>query len=231
MSDVSNEEGAGSAFNVRTMLFITAIGVLAFIAMLVLGAYAPDLRSGRNGGSHALSNAATGFGGLVQLARATGRNPVIVRSIPDLKSENLAVVTPDDSSANLTRILETRGPRATLVVLPKWWTLPNQAHAGWVSVTGLIFPQSPEGVLAPDVKLRIARSRGNGESLVNVDAAAPKEVRFLAPAVVQTISGDNLHPLITTPAGGIVLGRIGNRNLYVLSEPDLINNHGMGNER
>ena len=43
--------------------------------MLVLGAYAPDLRSGHNGGAHALSNAATGFSGLVRLAEATGRNP------------------------------------------------------------------------------------------------------------------------------------------------------------
>ena len=63
MSDVpmSAARGADSAFNARTMLLITAIGVLAFIAMLLLGAYAPDLRSGRNGGSHALSKAATGF--------------------------------------------------------------------------------------------------------------------------------------------------------------------------
>ena len=64
-----------SPFNRGTMLVVTAIGVLAFIAMLVLGAYAPDLRSGRNGGAHALSNAATGFSGLVRLAEATGRNP------------------------------------------------------------------------------------------------------------------------------------------------------------
>ena len=54
------------------MLLITSIGVFAFIAMLVLGAYAPDLRSGRNGGAHALSNAASGFSGLVRLAEATG---------------------------------------------------------------------------------------------------------------------------------------------------------------
>src|SRR3954464_8249988 len=104
------DAGAG-AFNARTMLLITAIGTLAFIAVLVLGAYAPDLRSGHNGGSHALSNAATGFSGLVRLAEETGRNPVIVRSVPDLKSENLAVITPEDGGTNLTNILTTRGPR------------------------------------------------------------------------------------------------------------------------
>ena len=48
---------AGTCFILPAAMIVTAIGSLAFIAMLVLGAYAPDLRSGHNGGSHALSNA------------------------------------------------------------------------------------------------------------------------------------------------------------------------------
>lgn len=223
--------GSDSAFNTPTMLLITAIGVLAFIAMLVLGAYAPDLRSGHNGGSHALSKAATGFSGLVRLAEATGRNPVIVRSVPDLKDEDLAVVTPESGSADLSKILETRGPRATLIVLPKWSTMPDPSHSGWVRVPMLDFPEDPERVLAPDVKLKVARSKGHGEPLTNVEALGPASMHFVAPAVVQTISGKDLQPLITTPNGGIVLAQVGSRNLYVLSEPDLINNHGMGSER
>ena len=61
MSDVGMHplETGDRTFNASTMLIMTGIGVLAFIAMLVLGAYAPDLRSGRNGGAHALSPAAT----------------------------------------------------------------------------------------------------------------------------------------------------------------------------
>src|SRR5690242_8020908 len=128
MSDVpirdSSDPGEG-AFNPRSMLLIVCVGVLAFAAMLVLGAYAPDLRSGRNGGAHALSNAATGFSGLVRLAGATGRNPVVVRSEDQLKAEDLAVVTPDHGWVDLGRILQRRGPRATLVVLPKWDTAPD----------------------------------------------------------------------------------------------------------
>jgi hypothetical protein len=233
MSDVamSPERDSGSTFNASTMLLVTAVGAFAFIAMLVLGAYAPDLRSGHNGGSHALSNAATGFSGLVRLAEATGRNPTIIRSVPDLKNEDLAVVTPEDGSVNLAKILETRGPRATLIVLPKWTTVPDAVHPGWVRVPMLDYPSDPQAVLAPSVKLKVARAKGHGEPLTNVESTAPADMRFLAPAVVQTISGEGLEPLITTPAGGIVLGQVGNRHLYVLSEPDLIDNHGMGDER
>src|SRR3954469_7573466 len=93
-------------FNRGTMLLITAIGTLAFIAMLVLGAYAPDLRSGKNGGAHALSNAAIGFSGLVRLAEATGREPKIIRSEDQLEDEDLAVITPDHGYVNMTNIMD-----------------------------------------------------------------------------------------------------------------------------
>ena len=125
------------------MLLIVAIGTLAFIAMLVLGAYAPDLRSGHNGGSHALSNAATGFSGLVRLAEATGRNPLIVRSEDELKTEDLVVITPEHGWTDLSEILALRGPRATLIVLPKWETVPDKTKPGWVRVSGLLPPLDP----------------------------------------------------------------------------------------
>jgi hypothetical protein len=233
MSDVpiKPQSATDGAFNATTMLLITTIGALAFIAMLVLGAYAPDLRSGRNGGSHALSNASVGFSGLVRLAQETGRNPSIIRSVPDLKSEDLAVVTPDNAGDNLTKILQTRGPRATLIVLPKWGTQPDPTHPGWVRVWGLAYPANPEGVLSPDVKLKIARSKSRHEPLLRADSGLPADVKFVAPAVEQTMTGADVHPVITTRQGGIILGRIGTRNLYVLADPDLLNNHGMGDER
>jgi len=88
MSDipVHPERGPRGPFNSNAMLTIIGVGVVAFIAMLILGAYAPDLRSGKNGGAHALSNGAIGYSGLVRLAQETGRNPVIIRSEQDLDS-------------------------------------------------------------------------------------------------------------------------------------------------
>src|SRR3954447_24161782 len=169
-----------SGFNCGTMLLITAIGTLAFIAMLVLGAYAPDLRSGHNGGSHALSNAATGFSGLVRLADVTGRNPEIVRALPDLDREELAVVTPDHGWTELGDILNTRGARATLIVLPKWDTAPDRQKTGWVRVSGLLPASDPARTLYPAAPFGITREKTQGEPLRVVDpAAAPPDLRFL----------------------------------------------------
>jgi hypothetical protein len=218
------------AFNRGTMLFIVAIGTLAFIATLVLGAYAPDLRSGRNGGTHALSNAATGFSGLVRLAEATGRNPRIVRSMDELDSEDLAVITPDHGWINLNDLLEQRGPRATLIIMPKWETAPSKTENGWVNVSGLLPAEDPEQTLAPAASFKVIRARSHGEPLRTVDLAAPPELRFIAPRVTQTIANPKLKPMITDPSGRIVLGQVGDQPLYVLADPDLINNHGMGDE-
>ena len=211
------------------MLLVTAIGVLAFIAMLVLGAYAPDLRSGHNGGSHALSNAATGFSGLVRLAEATGQKPEIVRVLADLDSEDLAVITPDHGWTDVGPILDKRGARATLIVLPKWETTPDRQMTGWVRVSGLLPPEDPGRMLAPANPLKISRAKGHAQPLRNVGLAASANVHFLAPAIVQTMSGNGLEPMITTADGRVVLGRIAG-HIFVLSDPDLLNNHGMADE-
>ena len=233
MSDLalgSNQSSQG-AFNPATMLLITIIGALAFVAMLVLGAYAPDLRSGHNGGSHALSNAATGFSGLVRMAQETGRSPTIVRTESELRNEDLAVITPEHGATNLSKILEMRGARATLIVLPKWLTMADPQQSGWVRVAELLPPEDPARTLYPTNPLNISRAKGHGEPLVNTDQTAPADLRFRAPAVMQTMSGKGLQPLVTTPSGAIVLAKLGGGNLYVLSDPDLINNHGMGDEQ
>jgi hypothetical protein len=233
MSGVAvREYGQGEgAFNRNTMLLIAAIGTLTFIAMLVLGAYAPDLRSGKNGGAHALSNAATGFSAIVRLAEATGRNPVIVRSQGAFESEDLAVITPEAAATPLGDILERRGPRATLIVLPKWATAADELRPGWVRVPGLVPVFEPEGVLAPTYELKLTRRKTQGEPLRTVAEGAPAGLRFLAPSVTQSIRGANLQPLITDERGGVILGKVGDRPLYVLADPDLLNNHGMGDSR
>ncbi|WP_028969278.1 hypothetical protein [Sphingomonas sp. URHD0057] len=233
MSDfpVHPDRGPHGPFNSNAMLTIIGVGVVAFIAMLILGAYAPDLRSGKNGGAHALSNGAIGYSGLVRLVQETGRNPVIVRSEQDLGSEDLAVVTPESGSTDLSGILAARGPRATLLVLPKWAAVADPTHPGWVRIRQLVYPQDPETVLAPGIKLAIARSRGRGQRLRAVGLGSPMHAAFLAPAVVQTMSGEAIEPMIVTSDNRIVLGRVRKSALYVLSDPDLINNHGMGDMR
>lgn len=213
-----------SAFKRRTIALMLAIGILAFIGMLLLGAFAPDLRSGKNGGAHALSQSATGYSGLVRLAEATGRNPIVIRNDRQLGSEDLLVLTPESRSKGLSAILQARRSKATLLVLPKWVVANDRDHPGWVRRTGvgpsLALPDQLDG-------LKLTRVRSGGRPLRRADAALPAAAAFRAPLPLQVMSGIDFEPLIVDAHGRTVLVRVGDGPLYVLSDPDLLANNGI----
>jgi hypothetical protein len=232
MSDVAMGAGAREgAFRPRTILLVAAVGILAFVAMLVLGAYAPDLRSGRNGGTHALSNAATGFSGIVRLAQATGRNPLIARSEQMFETEDLVVLTPETGATPMGHILSRRTTRPTLVVMPKWATVADPTHPGWVRAAGIRPGWDVEKTLAPDLPLKVERRRSGGRPLKIVSNQAPGDLRFIAPGPLQTASGPRIEPILTDEAGRPVLLKAGTGPLYLLTDPDLLSNRGMADRR
>jgi len=240
MSDLSiNSRGAphSDVFRVRTVALMLAIGIVGFIGTLVMGAFAPDLRSGHNGGTHALSNAAVGFSGIVQLAEATGRNPRIIRSEHQFDTEDLLVVTPDQGFDNITAIMDARKTKPTLFVLPKWTTVEDPDHKGWVRIAGVTFAEDPGSLFSPQTELIIHRRRSGGGPLV----ASPdfdRAIRFTAPHVLQVITakrtGKDAKPqkivtLLSDGKGGAVLARVGDGPTYVLADPDLLSNAGVRN--
>ena len=247
MSDVAPVRGgeAGGAFRARTVAAMVIVGVVGFVGMLVLGAYAPDFRSGHNGGAHALSNAAVGYSGLIRLAEATGRNPVVIRNDHQLGGEDLLVATPEHGFVDVSTVLAARAARPTLFVLPKWATVADREHSGWVRRAGLLLGVDPEGVLAPSMRFHIARRRSGGRPLVT-SGDLPAAIRFTAPRPLQVIAATDrqsimvdgvrrttgmLRPLVTDGHGGIVVGQIDGRPLYVLADPDLLSNFGMRDAR
>lgn len=216
----------GGAFTTRTVAILIAVGILTFVGMLVLGAYAPDLRSGRNGGAHALSNAAVGYSGIVRLAEATGRNPQIVRDPRKLDTEDLVVLTPETGATDMTKVLAMRQVKPTLVILPKWATVADRTHPGWVRFVAMKSTLDADAVLAPKNVLKTRRYSSGGRPLVSL-SWMPESLRFRGPKPVQTIRGADLKPLITDDQGHIVLGQIGEQPFYVLADPDLLSNIGM----
>jgi hypothetical protein len=233
MSDIATGAGAreDGAFRPATITLVVAIGILAFVGMLVLGAYAPDLRSGRNGGSHALSNAATGFSGIVRLARATGRNPLIARGEQMFGTEDLVVLTPDYGATEMGHILSRRSTKPTLVIMPKWRTVPDPAHPGWVRAQGLKPVWDLERTIAPDFPLNVERAPSGGRPLRTVPGQAPAELRFIAPGPLQTVSGPRIEPIVVDSAGKAVVVKAGDGPLYLLADPDLLSNRAMADRR
>jgi hypothetical protein len=231
MSDIVIDRAAPTAdgaFKLVTVIVLVAIGIIGFIAIALTSTYMPSGETGGSGGGHALSNAATGFSGVVQLERAMGREVSVIRDDTELSRAGLMVLTPLTAATPMGETLTRRRNMPTLVVLPKWDTVRDRTHPGWVGETGLLPPQEPYGVLAPANKLTIERAKDDkGGGALVAAGFLTSDIRFSPPKSLQTMSGAKLKPLIVDASGKIVLGQIGDEPLYVLADPDLLANMGL----
>ncbi|HTB42508.1 MAG TPA: DUF4350 domain-containing protein [Acetobacteraceae bacterium] len=115
--------------------------------------------------------------------------------------------------------------RTVLLVLPKWQGQPDRRESGWIAEAKALPMFVPQSVL--DAAL------GHGEV---VRPAGPLTLNHneigLVPHLtdpVQLVTSDRLRPIVGGE-DGMLLGELrdGGRRLWVLSDPDVISNHGMG---
>lgn len=231
---MSAESNAGrGAFSILVVLAAVVVGVVAFAAFMVLIAFADDLRRPDDSGEHALSKSAVGFAGLVQLLQDTGHQVRVSRGpLHELAgSPEFAILSPPVSRPLAYEDFDGVWGW-NLIVLPKWNTIPDIERPEWVHANGLLYMNVVERLLS-DVSEGIRISRDNGNSpLVLVDDATGDTLPIGPIRSLQTISGDGIYPIITDPAGNIVLGSIGDPEDddvmgYVLSDPDLLNTQGL----
>jgi len=231
---MSEAGGQGPAFSPRTVLALVAVGVVAFAGLAILGAYAPELRARSDPGAHALSSSAVGFRGATIMLKALG-TPVVVSRTP-LKgrgSDALVVLTP--TARTQTRDLEAFDDAATvLIVLPKWQAAPDPQRPGYVRKAGLAQFERLRllAVLTPYGAHSFLETR-NGVVRTALTAGgspyAPGTYLPLAPIDhLQTIGGPDWDPALVDASGRMVLARSRKHpNVFVLAEPDLLNNQGL----
>ncbi|MGN6689929.1 MAG: DUF4350 domain-containing protein [Sphingopyxis sp.] len=215
-------------FSPLVMAGIVVIGLIAFIALWALIALGPELSSGKDGGSHALSKAAPGYAGIVDLLERAGADVELRRRVGtgDEESGPLLILTPAPTSkpADIEELISKQEDRV-LVVLPKWRTLnlPNQKRKpGWA---GPGFASTPDGKLLPPSRFGEVRVRSADTHAQKVPASiAGRSFTVYLPANAQTVDGDGIEPLIAGANGGAILARTTNRDLYILADPDLIDN-------
>ncbi|MEJ8629959.1 hypothetical protein P0F65_09390 [Sphingomonas sp. I4] len=135
-------------------------------------------------------------------------------------------MTPDHGWTDLSKLMATRKGRATLLVMPKWLTLPDKDRPRWVKMAGLLPAIDPARILAPATEIAVARHASGGRPLHAV-RWAPDALNVAAPRPLQVMTSKALQPIVTDDAGGIVLGQVGDSSIFILADPDLLNNHGI----
>ncbi|MEY2926259.1 MAG: hypothetical protein RL367_736 [Pseudomonadota bacterium] len=246
MTSVTATGKPGGAFNGRVMLAIIAAGILSFVGFLFLSAYGPELKQDKSGRSHALSQSAIGYAGLVALREELGRKPGLIRSAEGLKTTNLVVVAPEQRTLakDLAKLVDDRNGNPTLIILPKRIAMADIFHRGWVrgrdiipgdEVAQIVSKVTPISIHQQQVKDPIREFPGGEEP----DTVPP--VTFGKGTVVQTMTGDKLVPYLYDDQGNIILAGIKGEDdedgaetvkpVYILSDPDVMNNLGLGTDR
>jgi hypothetical protein len=222
-------------FSARVAIILFLVGVFSFSAFMTLSTFAPDFMDGNDGQAHALSKSAIGYSGAVRLARAQGKLVTVSRGEPSGLSAALVVLTPEKEIefAAIDRLAHSN----TLIVLPKWIPLASQKQSGWVresmpmgeewfdEILSQIAPKATikqhNAPIAPELLFDATA----GETPVNPGTLRPGKITSL-----QSISGPDLMPVLTTRDGKTVLALVRRQEgtrIYILSEPDLLNNQGI----
>ncbi len=213
---------AANPFSASVVFAILTISVIAFGAVLVLSAWAPDLRDKNKAGPHPYSTSALGYNGLFQLLESQGQTVTISRSERQLENRQsgLMIITLTPWMDNAIEDLNLSGP--ALIVLPKWtgrtsFTNPRKqidtsfAAASYVNDLIRVFDEDAEiGRIEPIRTVKTPFGKHQPKPDVKL----------------QIIQSDNLETIIAA-GDGALLAKLYYNDIYILSDPDMLNTFGL----
>lgn len=225
---MSRPGGAKGAFSPVVIMVTILVSVVALAGLGVLSAYAPELKSGNDGGAHPLSRASIGYGALPRLLRTLGVPVVMSRgAMTDASTDSLLVLTPTPTT-NPRQIDDLGHQGPMLIVLPKWTATPDPRHPGWVNTMGMLPPDAVLASLPENLRAGarlIERSGASRASLRRQSGPAigsPVQIENL-----RTLEGAGWIPFVVDEQGRSVLAMHRETAIFVLADPDLLNTQGL----
>lgn len=224
-------------FHLRTIALMILIGVFSFGAYIVLSGFADDLQSGNNGGQHALSKSSVGFGGIYHILQNNGYAVDISRdSSLDYTSDGaLRIVSLPVSQYFRGDLDDIDLDSPTLIVLPKWNTAKLPQKKGFVQKRNA--PSEPvletrkvEMAIGNVLKKpELTRTKSGTKISIKPQSRLGNKaaINIYNFDQLQTLKADDLVDIISSEQG-IILGKVMDQPIYILSDPDLLNTFGVG---
>ena len=219
-------EQAQPLFTPRILVLVIAVGALLLLSSLYfLGEPRPERRLGLHG-ARPTSTSAIGYRGLVDLLRDVGVAVELSGRLPTdhALGKRLLIITDQEALiADKAVVDRLSGAEQALVILPKWQGRADPWRRGWLGQARLLDEAYPRAVLA-DLGLDAELARPEAVSGWSL-GPLPSEPTLPWPQLIQS---DRLTPVIASDQGTL-LGhwRGGGRDLWLLSDPDLLSNHGL----
>ncbi|VAW01911.1 hypothetical protein MNBD_ALPHA05-527 [hydrothermal vent metagenome] len=226
-----------SAFSRLTVIAIISVGIFTFSAFIVLSAYAPVLRDGNDGRGHALSKSAIGYAFLVALLEETGVPVLVARGAEPQARDGVLVYTPRDIKA-MEQLGSLDEYQITVIVLPKWKATPDPMKPKWVRRAGMTLLTPLTLTLGErDVTLEFRRRKDAPQIIIEAaDASGSLITQGAASQNIGVIENlqyftpdDTLEPILKTKNGEILFAKVKDLPLYIISDTDLANTHGLYN--
>lgn len=212
----------GAPFATRTVWWLIAVGALSFAGASILSVLGDRVRST---GADTFSFSAIGHRALVEIIERLDV-PVVVsrhRSADKARSGAVLVVAEPTGQASaepgIQSLLEVPN---VLYVLAKRRGEPADDRPGWLRSVDLVDPGDVE---------RALHAVHSGGRIERPDGAVRWNINRLGPIPEidrpQLIVGGSLRPIVA--AAGILVGEAkrGERRIWVLSDPDIMANHGL----
>lgn len=244
------ERGGSDWISAHMAIALVVVSVLAMTAFTALSAYAPQFRTETAGRPNVLSKSAIGFAGLKLVLEETSTSVWVSRNrARTADDEGLLILTPEAGNSGQSVAALATGGKPVLIVLPKWPTLPDYLHAGWVRKLWPVNPELVAQVLKGLDKSTTVMRPGEPQSKNGKhETFKPQQAKPLAISIAgssgfgssyparltidgfQAITGKNWVPELTDGNGHTVLARLKGTKTYVLSDPDLVNTAALKDE-
>lgn len=216
-----------ATFQPRVLAALAAALCALFAASLLLAGAGGPGAVGNAFGANSYSRSAVGHLAFYELVQALGHKAVRGEHQPlSLLGSNgvLVLVEPTGSLGGEEDRNKLLSAKTILLVLPKWSVRGNEQRRDWIGAAELAPALRAQAVLG---------AVANGGDIVRVASPASYQKTIAAPDPtvhdqVQLIKGSRLKPLIASTEG-ILLGELqeGARRIWVLSDPDPLENHGI----
>lgn len=214
-------------FRPALVIGLITAGLISFAAFILLLGWGGG--GGQEGGSEveAPPQSAVGFKGLMEFT-AKFVPVATVRREAEIDSYDLLVVPVrlSDGREDVEELLRRRKGRPTVVILPKWAVVRDSQRRGWVRALG-----PWRGGLADNLL-------GEQRDIVTLPATKPipqtaaaygplEGIAIPVPRQPQLMKGARVEMLAGLIGEGALVARLGREPHYVVSDPDLFNNHGL----
>ena len=207
----------------RLAILLTAVALVSFSAVMVLAGWAPEMRERDQAGAHPYSTSALGYNGLYRLLGKLDYPVRISRMERELEQRSGGLMIITLSSGSDLSILDDKALlHPTLLVLPKWNGRTDGFDASRYSDTFFLEARSlNDRVSAAWSGAEIVRTR-TGEKVDTPFGLMPvrPDIRL------QLLRSDELEPIAMT-SRGILLGYDPRHDVYILSDPDILNTFGL----